>query len=224
MLNKGAQLSSDEGIVYILDGAGGSGWTPTVLRHLLSELPYEFHHFRWGHGYMQIIRDLTNRTNLRKRSEELANLIREYKKKYPERKVYVIAKSAGTAPAVMALSQLEANTVERAILLAPAISPRFDLSKALAATKQELYSFWSPHDHFYLGLGTSLFGTADGVPCRAAGLTGFVRPDESQHNPHYAKLQEVKWQPSMMLLGHLGGHPGNSMPPFMRRYILPLLT
>lgn len=216
-------MNSDEGIVYILDGAGGSGWTPTVLRHLLSELPFEFHHFRWGHGYMQIIKDLTNSTNLSQKAEELASLIREYKIKYPDRRVYIISKSTGTAPAVMALAQLQPESVERAFLLSPAISPDFDLSKALAATKQGLYSFWSPHDHFWLGLGTSLFGTADGVFCRSAGLTGFTRPDESSNNPHYVKLQEIEWVPSMLLQGHLGGHPGNSMPPFLRKYVLPLL-
>lgn len=218
-----ASLSNNEGIVFILDGAGGSGWTPTVLRHILSELPYEVHHFRWGHGYMRIIKDLTNRDNTKLRSEELAALIRDYRTKHPQRKVYVIAKSAGTAPAVMALSQLEPDTVDRAFLLSPAISPAFDLTLALGATKQELYSYWSPHDHFWLGLGTSLFGTADGVPCRAAGLTGFKRPEDPQKNLHYAKLREIEWTPSMLLQGHLGGHPGNSMPPFIRKYVLPLL-
>jgi hypothetical protein len=217
-------LNDKEGIVFILDGAGGSGWTPTVLRHILSELPYEIHHFRWGHGYMRIIKDLTNRDNTRRRSEELAGLIRDYKSKFPERRIYVIAKSAGTAPAVMALSQLEDDTVERAFLLSPAISPGFDLSRALASTKLDLYSFWSPHDHFWLGFGTTLFGTADGVPGRAAGLTGFKRPDDPQRILHYAKLREIAWTPSMLWQGHLGGHPGNSMPPFIRKYILPLLT
>jgi alpha-beta hydrolase superfamily lysophospholipase len=173
---------------------------------------------------MRIIKDLTNRDNTRRRSEELAELIRDYKSKFPERRIYVIAKSAGTAPAVMALSQLENDTVERAFLLSPAISPEFDLSRALGATKQELYSFWSPHDHFWLGLGTSLFGTADGVTCRAAGLTGFKRPDDPRQNSQYEKLKEIEWTPSMLLLGHLGGHPGNSMPPFIRKYILPLLS
>lgn len=216
-------MNDKKGIVYILDGAGGSGWTPTVLRYILAELPYELHHFRWGHGYMRIIKDLTNRDNTKRKSEELAGLIRDYKSKHPERRIYVIAKSSGAAPAVMALSQLEPDTIERAFFLSPALSPSFDLSRALASTKQDLYSFWSPHDHFWLGIGTSLFGTADGVPGRAAGLTGFKRPDNAQQNLHYAKLREIEWSPSMVWLGHLGGHPGNSMPPFIRKYILPLL-
>jgi pimeloyl-ACP methyl ester carboxylesterase len=216
-------MSKSTGIVYILDGAGGSGWTPLVLRRALADLPYDVHHFRWGRGYMRIISDLTNSENIQLRSRELADLIRDYRRRSGNRKVYVIAKSAGTMVALRALAQVEEESVERAILLSPAVSPGFPLSDSLRAVKRDLVSFWSPNDLFWLGLGTSLFGTADGVPCRAAGLVGFRVPDEQELPREYVKLRQIRWEPSMVRLLHLGGHAGNSMPPFLRKHVVPLL-
>lgn len=213
-------MSQTAGIVYVLDGAGGSGWTPLVLRRTLSHLPYDVHHFRWGKGYMRIISDLTNKENIHQKSAELANLIHEYKRHHHNHKIYVIAKSAGTIVALKALARVDQDTVELAILLSPAVSPRFELSSALRAVRKELVSFWSPADLFWLGIGTSWFGTADGVRCRAAGLVGFKTSDEPGA---HSKLRQIKWEPSMMRLLHLGGHPGNSMPPFLRQHVIPLL-
>jgi pimeloyl-ACP methyl ester carboxylesterase len=169
---------------------------------------------------MQIISDLTNRDNIHAKAAELAELIASRRKQDSEHKIYIIAKSAGTVVALNALSQVGDDCVERAILLSPAVSPHYPLERVLRAVKQDVVSFWSPIDLFWLGLGTSLFGTADGVPCRAAGLVGF-----KMHAEHdYSKLRQVKWEPSMIRLFHLGGHPGNSMPPFLRKHIVPLLT
>ena len=156
-------MSEYEGVVYVLDGAGGSNFTPWVLRRSLARLPYEVRHFRWGTGYMRIINDLTNRDNIARKSDELKRSIEEYKAQNGTHRIYVIAKSAGTAVALRALSQLPEHTVERAILMSPAVSPKFPLSPALRAVRHEIVSFWSPNDLLHLGLGTSLFGTADGV-------------------------------------------------------------
>ncbi|HEY9774075.1 MAG TPA: alpha/beta hydrolase [Planktothrix sp.] len=214
-------MQNREGVVYIIDGAGGSGWTPLVFRRSLSGLPYEVKHFRWGTGYMRIINDLTDRENIESRSNELRQSIEAHKREHPHERIYVIAKSAGTMIALRALSDLPQHTVEKAILLSPAVSPGFDLSNALRACKQELINFWSPNDHFFLNLGTSLFGTADGIKGKGAGLVGFDIPKESVEE--YAKLRQIKWEPSMMKLLHMGDHAGNSMPPFVDKHIVPLL-
>ena len=46
--------------------------------------------------------------------------------------VYLVAKSGGAGVVVKALELIEEKQVERAILLAPALSPDYDLSRALA--------------------------------------------------------------------------------------------
>jgi pimeloyl-ACP methyl ester carboxylesterase len=241
----------NNGVVYVVDGAGGSGFTPLVLRRSLAHLPYEVRHFRWGTGYGRILSDLTNRENIRQKASELSRSITEYREQSGNEdcRVYVVAKSAGTAVALWALTELAPDTVERAILLSPAVSPTFPLVDALRAVRSDLINFWSPNDLFFLGLGTSLFGTADGVFCKSAGLTGFAPKNGNSAIPRtgvtkgglpsdglssegvanddvsseYAKLRQIKWDPSMIKFLHLGTHSGNSMPPFVNKYIVPLL-
>ena len=58
--------------------------------------------------------------------------------------VFLVAKSGGSGVIVKALEQLEEGSVERAILLAPALSPDYDLSAALRALVRDMVVFWSP--------------------------------------------------------------------------------
>src|SRR5205823_1991408 len=105
---------------------------------------------------------------------------------------------------------------EAAILLAPALSPDYDLTRALEAVRREMVVFWSPFDVFVLGLGTRVFGTIDRVRSVSAGLVGF--------RGEWPKLRQVRWRPSMASSGYLGGHVGPDSPAFLRRYVVPLLT
>jgi pimeloyl-ACP methyl ester carboxylesterase len=215
--------SETKGTVFIIDGAGGSGFTPLVFRRTLKDLPYSVQHFRWGTGYMRIISDLTNKANIDSKAAEFAQVINQYRLTNLNHKVFVIAKSAGTVIALKALALLEPASVESVVLLAPAVSPRFPLGESLRGVKKEIVSFWSPFDLFWLGLGTSLFGTADGVHCRAAGLVGFSYGKDSSHREP-EKLRQVKWDSSMLKYGHIGEHAGNSMPPYIHKFIVPILT
>ena len=54
---------------------------------------------------------------------------------------------------VKALEDLPIGSVEAVVLLAPAISPDYDLSKALKAVSREMVVFWSPLDVIVLGAG-----------------------------------------------------------------------
>lgn len=209
--------------MYIIDGAGGSGFTPLVLKRALSAHPYEVKHFRWGTGYMRIINDLTNRANLLAKSEELSSEISEFRAGNPNCKIFIVAKSAGTAVALNALTNLPENSVERVILMSPAVSPSYPLPDSLRAVRHDVVSFCSSADLLFLHLGTSIFGTADGVRGVGAGLRGFARPNDRALAKQYGKLREIHWQPSMIKLLHFGDHSGNSMPLFVKEYILPLL-
>ena len=212
-----------EAVTFIIDGAGGSGFTPVVIRRVLEGLPHKVVHFRWGTGYMRILSDLTNRGNMQTKSDELSVALLEYRQANPNHQVYIVAKSAGTAVALNALAKLPESTVDRVILMSPAVSPAYPLSQSLRAVKGDVISFCSAKDVLFLHLGTSLFGTADGINCVGAGLRGFSKPTEESIVSEYSKLHEIHWEPSMMKLGHFGDHSGNSMPPFVNRYILPLL-
>ena len=84
----------------------------------------------------------------------------------------------------------------------------------------------NPLDVFILGLGTRIFGTIDRVHDVSAGLVGFRVPDglDDEGLRQYAKLRQVRWHPRMAPTGYLGGHVGPDSPPFLKRYVVPLLT
>ena len=94
---------------------------------------------------------------------------------------------------------LDEEAVERVVLLAPALSPGYDLTAALRAVRREIVVFWSPLDLIVLGAGTRLFGTIDRVKTIGAGLVGFRVPAVNAADParsrEYGKLRQVRWHP-----------------------------
>jgi hypothetical protein len=111
------------------------------------------------------------------------------------------------------------------VLIAPALSPDYDLTRALRAVRHEMVVFWSPFDVIVLGAGTRVFGAIDRVRTVSAGLVGFrppATPGGDSEAP-YAKLRQVRWRPGMASTGYLGGHVGPDSPAFLRKYVVPLL-
>ena len=123
---------------------------------------------------------------------------------------------------------LDEETVERVVLLAPALSPDYDLSAALRAVRREIVVFWSPFDLIILGAGTRVFGTIDRVKTVGAGLVGFRVPagNTGRLRPAFVNTtSSVRFagSPRMAASGHLGGHMGPDSPFFLRKYVVPLL-
>jgi hypothetical protein len=215
-------------LVLVADGVGGFDVCGTGLRYVLGRArsPYGIHVFPWGHGPGRWLADLTDVPHRDRKAELLAQIVRHYKERNPTEPVYLIAKSGGSAVVVRALEKLGENAVERVVLLAPALSPAYDLTAALRAVAQEMVVFWSPLDVFILGIGTRVFGTADRVRTVGAGLVGFRIPApgaEPHRTRQYAKLNQIRWTARMAACGYLGGHFGSDSPIFLRKYVLPLL-
>jgi hypothetical protein len=223
----GDSVSGSLGVVFLIDGVGGFGFAPRMMEKALVEagVPYELRAFQWGHGFGRWHADLTDDTHFRSKAGELSDAVMEYRTRSNRAPVYIVAKSGGTAIALAALAQLPPESVDRCVLLSSAVSPDFDLVPSLSAIRLELVSFWSPRDKLILGLGTSLFGTADGVMGQSAGLVGFRIPDaiEGDAAAQYRKLRQVEWDPAMRKTLNFGTHVGSSMPQFVRTYVAPLL-
>ena len=157
----------------------------------------------------------------------MADVIRQFQAGHPGDPVFLVAKSGGAGIAVKALEQLDEGRVERAILLAPALSPRYDLTAALRAVRREIVVFWSPLDVMILGAGTRLFGTIDRVKTVGAGLVGFRRA--RTRRTRRGAPRPVRQAPPGALAasngrpGYLGGHFGPDHPRFLRKYVVPLL-
>jgi hypothetical protein len=216
-----------EGLVIVADGVGGFDLCGLGLKYAVARArrPYEVRVWPWGHGRWRWHADLSDVPNLREQAARIAQEVRTFRDRVPGAPVFLLGKSGGSGVVVAALEQLEGDAVEVAILLAPALSPRCDLSRALRAVRRQLVAFWSPLDLIVLGIGTSLFGTIDRVWGPAAGLVKFREPADLDRpgRAQYAKLVQVRWTPAMARGGYLGGHVGVDMPWFLQEYVLPLL-
>jgi len=215
------------GLVLVADGVGGLELCGTGLRYVMGALqaPHAVRVVAWGHGLGRWHSDLTNVENRDTRAAEIAAEVVGFRARVPGAPVFLVGKSGGTGLVVKALEQLPQDAVEAVVLLSPAISPAYDLSRALSAVRREMVVFWSPLDVFVLGLGTWIFGTIDRIKSVSAGLVGFRVPDPSDETARrqYAKLRQVRWEPRMARTGYLGGHVGPDNPAFLRTYVVPLL-
>jgi pimeloyl-ACP methyl ester carboxylesterase len=212
------------GLILVADGVGGLNLCGTGLSYAAARagLRHEIRVFDWGHGVGRWHADLTNVANHEAKAEAVAAEVEEFRSAHPAAPVFLVGKSGGTGIIIRALERLAEEAVEATVLLSPALSPQYDLSRGLRAVRRELVVFWSPLDLIVLGLGTRIFGTVDRVNAVSAGLVGF-RPPDTADPAQYAKLRQVRWRPEMAPTGYLGGHVGPDAPAFLRKYVVPLL-
>jgi pimeloyl-ACP methyl ester carboxylesterase len=222
-----AEVRAAPGVVYLVGGIGGiSPLSPAARLALpLAGVEHELRDFPWQHGKGMYLRDLQDRAHILAKAAELAKQIRELHEREPDRRVYLIGHSAGTAIIVHAAEMLPPGSVERMILLSSALSPTYDLTGALRGTRGEIVSFYSQCDRLPLDLGTRQFGTADRVYGPAAGLAGFVMPANLDDDAKrcYERLVQVPWTLDRMFAFEGGWHHSTAMPLFLGRRVAPWL-
>lgn len=222
-----ASAGSRQSLVIVLDGAGGFEAASRSIWKTAAEcgIPLEVHSFHWTHGYLRIFSDQMHASHTRQLGQELAEFLWTCRQKTPDRPIYLLGHSAGCGVALVAAAKLPPNTLERIVLLAPAVSAKHDLRAALRSSYQGIDVFISNHDWCCLGIGVVLAGTTDRYRLSgAAGKIGFqpiltCAEDEAL----YAKLRQYPWNPGLMWTGHKGGHYGGYQPGFLRAFVFPLL-
>jgi hypothetical protein len=141
----------------------------------------------------------------------------------PQANIILTSWSGGCQVVIWALEDLPAEAkVQSVVMIAPAISPTYDLSRALAHVRGSLFACTSPGDWFVLGWGTSLFGTSDGVKTNAAGMVGFTTPKGADAE-QYKKLVQLRYAAGWLKYGNLGGHNGGISADFARQILAPKL-
>jgi pimeloyl-ACP methyl ester carboxylesterase len=153
-------------------------------------------------------------------ADALAQRIREH----PRERIILTGHSAGAGIAVFALEKLPDDLkIDTLVLMQPALSPGYDLSKALRHVRGRAYAFYSPLD-LVLSQGTKLMGTVDRVQTEAAGCVGFVVPPPKALEPkQYGKLTQFAYQDSWTRFDDIGDHIGPMTAPFAREMIAPLI-
>jgi pimeloyl-ACP methyl ester carboxylesterase len=183
--------------------------------------------FNWGlpfpGGYLA---NLTRIDRNRRRAADIAAEIIAYQDAYPGRPVHLVAQSGGAGIAVFAAEALpEGRFVDGIVLLGGALSPTYNLTRALARTRKGILNSHSPGDVFVLGWGTRLFGTTDRQFCAAAGCVGFQEPpglSDDERALYADKLEQLVWcEEVAQECEHWGGHFSSGGEVFMARYIAP---
>lgn len=178
--------------------------------------------YDWTAGDPGLAALLARRRNERQ-ADRIAARIEKLLTDDPGLKIRLVGHSGGAGIAAWALERLpDGLQVETLVLVAPALSRRYDLSKALAHVRGTAYAFTSPNDTIVLGAGTRLFGTIDGVKEDASGLHGFTKPagaDDAQ----YAKLVPMPYTAAWMDFGNAGDHIGPMRRAFAREVISPIV-
>ena len=137
--------------------------------------------------------------------------------------IVLVGHSAGARVAVGVLEDLPPGvSVDELVLLAPALSRKYDLTAALQHVRGRADVFNSNRDTLVLAFGTLLFCTADGVHAEAAGHGGFVQPPGAS-NDVYSKLHAHPYSPDRQRAGDDGGHEGILTSGVAAAVIAPLL-
>ena len=129
------RTDSPPGVVFIVGGVGGFDVLGSSAQKALPKagVRHEIREFVWTHGWGQIFKDLQDTPHLLHKADELTSEVRRQKAQHPEQPIYLVGKSGGTALVLAAAEQLPPQTVERIVLLSPAVSRAFDLSAAFSA-------------------------------------------------------------------------------------------
>jgi hypothetical protein len=150
----------------------------------------------------------------------------------PSAKVYLTCHSGGAGLAVWALEDLPSDVmVQSIVFMSPALSPTYDLTRALRHVLGHAYVFSSLSDNLVLGYGTRVFGTIDGVQTDAAGRVGFQRPPSGDPE-QYKKIVSLPYDPAWERYHNFGDHVGGMgrlfaqavLAPLVRSGIVPIYT
>jgi hypothetical protein len=215
------------GIIYVADGAGDFEGTSDNLREAIADDGWPLHveTFDWSHGYLRVFADHLDQCNAREEGQRLASQVAAWQGRPTRPELYLVGHSAGANVVLVATEYLPPDSVDRIVLLAPAVAADHDVRPALRAARCGMDVFYSGRDRFFLGFATGVLGTSDGRrDSPASGRIGF-RPFPCPEDVGlYAKLRQYPWDPSQRWTGNGGGHYGSYEVDFLRAYVLPTMA
>jgi len=220
----------ERGLILVLPGIEGESFiNHSIVRGLVDggiQSAIEIHDWTTGIILLFLYHLRASRRHAAQASL-IADRIVQYQRDYPDRPVQIIGHSGGAAIAVLAVEKLpDGVTIDRVILLQGALSPQFNLARALARSNRGIVNFFSPFDVLFLGVGTLAAGTIDGRPALSAGMTGFRPPrdlSDVDQRLYQQKLQQVPFRAAMARDFNFGGHMGATNRVFVARHVVPLL-
>jgi pimeloyl-ACP methyl ester carboxylesterase len=214
----------DRGCVIMLPGIEGNAWqlegTYNGLRDAGVEQAIEI--IPWGSPPLSSLPNLIDIEENRRRADRIAAKIASYRKARPDAPITLVGFSGGGGLAILTLEALDEGVqVDRAILIAAAISNHYDVNRVLPRCRHEMINIYSRLDTV-VSTGTTVFGTIDRENSISAGHSGFV--DATGAMIERSKLRQIGWTPAWITLGHHGGHIGCLARPWAHDVLAPLVA
>jgi hypothetical protein len=203
------------GHTWYIDGAGNWGFGVVDVPVGLEKAGYKGlvtnHH--WSLTLNPAL-DQTLRFIARGSASVLAGGITEFLKRNPDADANIIALSAGTGVAIWAVEDLKPPyKVNNLILVGSSLSSSYDVRKALANMKGNIYVYHAASDPVLQG-PVRLLGTIDGKFDDSAGLVGLRGPGAAG-----GRIRNIGWSSKYESLGWTGGHADCTNARFVRAEI-----
>lgn len=191
-------------IVIVVNGEAGSTHTTDTLIDLNGELRLglKLWTVSWTRhdSHNQDVVDMEAQMNAAAR---IACAVKAIRKDAPNVPIFFVGHSGGAHVVLRAAEMLPEKSVDRIIVLAPAVSCNFDLSRAIKASRGGIDNFYSSDDTCLEHMAEHV-GCADGAKCAPAGLVGFrLASCDKKDIALYRNLRQYPW--SLEMCGG-GGH------------------
>ncbi|MCG3179431.1 MAG: hypothetical protein BIFFINMI_01766 [Phycisphaerae bacterium] len=201
----------ERGLVLVLPGIEGPSFYADAVRRGLDAagVGAALEICNWAGAWPGTLFALTRRGSDRQ-AHAVADRITDYRRRHAAPPVVLVGHSGGAAMVVFVAELLGPKApLAGAIALAPALSPGYDLSRALAGVAGELVVCHSRRD-VQLRMLTSVGGNFDRRFGRTAGQEGFA------HRGGGGRLVQIAWTRAMASQGHNGGHIAWTRPNWVR--------
>ena len=206
-----------EGRLLILPGVGNTRFhLAGFVAAAEAELPrFDVEVRPWGVPFMTI-HNLRNYEHNEATAAALAAEIADWRRANADAPFYLVGYSGGGGMATLVTAALPDDiSIDRLVLVAPAISPDFPLASEVMPHVREFVVNYASERDLQVGWGTRTFGTIDRQNTFSAGAIGFAATHE--------RLLEYRWSRADEPFGHAGNHLAYLSSRWQAAKLLPVL-
>jgi pimeloyl-ACP methyl ester carboxylesterase len=192
--------SPQSGRVLVLPGVGNTRFhLAGFVGRAEQQLPeFEIDVEPWGVPFMTLHNLRAHARNV-VTAERIAGEITAWRRAHPFETFYLVGYSGGGGMATLVTAALPTDvSIDRLILVAPAVAPDYPLDAAVLPRVREFIVNYSSERDLQVGWGTRTFGTIDRKHTSSAGAIGF--------DVDHSRLLEHSWSPADEPFGHRGNH------------------